>query len=117
MLQIGRELIFFLKLFAKRFNHLVVCVEDVAAAPADQVDVRTVLESGVNHAPIPQVDPAGEPAGDEQVQRTVHGGDIDHIGTVAHLGEDIIGSDMAAGMGQGLDDHFPLRGDAVPALP
>lgn len=86
-----------------------------AAAPAEQVDVRTVSGGGVNALTILQGDAGSNALLNEQIQGAVHSGDVDSLGVGAHTVEDLLGSEVLVGMRQCLDDQLTLRGEAESA--
>ena len=116
MVQIGLEIVFLQKIISKRIQNFNIRVNDFVAFPTNQVNMRSMLESGVNDLTFAEIVPAGKSFLPEQIQGTVNSGKIYRPGVDLKLFSYLFGSNMARAVGNRLNDHFPLGSDAVPSL-
>ena len=89
---------------------------DSVATIADEVDVRFVLDRVVGRWPMTDVRMRHQPHGLEDVDRAIHGREIDAACRALDFGEDLIRGGVVK-RGDGLQDELALRRDPISVCP
>jgi len=113
MVEIGIKIVLGLESNRNCFEQLRVSIHNLAASPANQMDMRTVLDRSVRNLPFTKVDACGQALIHEHIEGTINRSQIECLRTGLNLREDLFSGHVIVGMGNDLDDYFPLRGDAV----
>ena len=106
-----------MQIITERIQHFFISVYDLITFSTHQMDMGTMLESGVHRFAFAEVITAGITFLPEQIQGSIHCGNINCLGVFPKLVSYLFGCDMSGAVSDSIDDHLSLGSDPVALFP